>query len=61
MFPQNLCDGEWQFFFEMTEGRNLSCVKILFCYLLGQLLFEILHTLSFTKTSKSVAKIECFF
>ena len=39
----------------------MSCVKILFCYLLGdQRLFEKLNNLSFMKTSKSVVKSECF-
>ena len=56
---KNVYDEERQFFFEMKEGYELSCVIILiFAKLLG--LFEILYTSSTVKTSKNVVKSGCF-
>ena len=59
---KDLCVREHQLFFEMMEGYEASCIKIsIFCQLIrGSVFFDILHTLSPVKTSKTVAKSAFF-
>ena len=36
---KNVCDGQCQFFFKMKEKYRVSCVKILFWYIIRKLAF----------------------